>query len=270
MSSHSARIRALWDAEAKALLLEAERAKVLDHHGSRGSEVEHSVLLWLNRRFGPAYSITSGEVIDSFDTAPELASRQQDGIVYRHDHHANRFVLPSGLRLVPVESIAAIVEVKLTLDKGEFDKSDATATQTSRLRLRLASDGQIPHDRIEEQTYGSSYCGTLSTASMVAPSGLALDSPDLRPNRPPFTVFGFRGPAEVDTLVGWLKGATTAELVCCLTAGCAFRRVDGSVVSVAANSALPTFAEQVEHAVDRHQCLQRLLCPDFSGYFPNP
>ena len=101
------------------MLVEAERARLFDHGTNRGSEVEHSVLRWLRMRFAPHYTVSAGEIFDSFDTDADLKSRQQDGILNRNDPDAKRFILPSGMRLVPIEAVAALVEVKLTLtDKG--------------------------------------------------------------------------------------------------------------------------------------------------------
>lgn len=71
--------------ETKALLLLAERARLFDHLGNRGSEVEHGIRAWLNERVGPEYAVSSGEIIDSFDTDANLDSRQQDGVVHANN-----------------------------------------------------------------------------------------------------------------------------------------------------------------------------------------
>src|SRR5207237_489871 len=106
MSDHRTRMRRYLELETKALLLEAERGRVFDHRGNRGSEAEESIRRWLRRRFEPQYTMSSGELVDSFDTHADKDSRQQDGLLHRNDGDANRFILPSGMRLVPVESVA--------------------------------------------------------------------------------------------------------------------------------------------------------------------
>ena len=103
VTDHLRRIREHIALETKALLLEAERARLFDHNGNRGSEAEQSILRWIRARFAPDYTVSSGEVIDSFDTNADIKSRQQDGILHRNDPEANRFLLPSGMRLVPIE-----------------------------------------------------------------------------------------------------------------------------------------------------------------------
>jgi len=125
--------------ETEALQLQAKRARLLDHDGNRGTEAEHGILHWLNARFAPEYVVSSGEIIDAYDTDSTSESRQQDGVLHRNDVHARRFMLASGLRLIPVESVAAVIEVKLSLDKPEFTKAEAAARQTAKLRYALQS-----------------------------------------------------------------------------------------------------------------------------------
>ena len=201
MTDHLRRIREHMGLETKALLLEAEQARLFDHSTNRGSEAEHSILRWLRARYAPGYTVSSGEIIDSFDTNIDLKSRQQDGILHRDDPDANRFLLPSGMRLVPVETAAAVVEVKLTLSKEEFEKSDMAATETARLRLR----GQ-PHSMIGT----ASGVANVNLTSLISPEqehGIALDHPQLALARPSFAIFAFGGVREVETIASWLRDA---------------------------------------------------------------
>jgi hypothetical protein len=133
--------------ETEALQLAAKRARLFDHMGNRGSEAEQSIVRWLRARFEPEYTASSGEVIDSFGTV-ETPSRQQDCVIHCNDQGANRFLLPSGLRMVPVETIASVVEIKLTLSRGEFETADRAAAETSRLRLRVTDGCYVPTSRV--------------------------------------------------------------------------------------------------------------------------
>lgn len=249
--------------EAEALRLQAERARLFDHMGNRGTEAEQGILKWLHARLAPDYVVSSGEIIDSFDDDSETPSRQQDGIVHRNDRNANRFLLPSGLRLVPVESVAAVVEVKLTLDAGEFDKADAAATLTSGLRLRIGFPGQVPCDPIEEgQPTGMTFSMFIGDETT---RGVQLSDEQLRPNQVPFAVFGFGGVKGKDTLVEWVMRAKAVNLVCCLGAGCVARTFHGLEV-VGADEALAMFADHLARSATRHEKLAHHLGLSFEGY----
>jgi len=259
--------------ETKALLLEAERARLFDHNTNRGSEAEHSILRWLRARFAPDYAVSSGEIIDSFDTNAGINSRQQDGILHRNNADANRFLLPSGMRLVPIETVAAVVEVKLTLTKAEFEKADRAAAETARLRLRPHRDGQI----VEKMDDGSNT--SLSLSETQVRDGLAVSDDAFGEPPAAFTVFSFGGVEELDTLRGWLNDASTISVVCCLSAGCLVRggymraghmmigSPDGDIEATA-EDALWHFSETVGRLTAKHGAVVRHLRPDFDGYAP--
>ena len=261
MTDHMRRIREHMAVETKMLTLEAERARLFDHGGNRGSEAEHSILRWLRARFAPDYTVSSGEIIDSFDTNADKASRQQDGILHQNDADANRFLLPSGMRLVPIESVAAVIEVKLTLNKSEFDKADAAATETARLRYRVAS-GTL-------QLHMPKNVATPVDGDTVA-KGLAASDARIDIYRPTFAVFAFGGVQEPETLADWLRGASTIGLVCCLETGCALRvsrQMNVSAVS-GVEHALSSFAEHLAGSIRRRKALLEHIAVTFSDYTP--
>jgi len=140
VTAHHARIRTYMDLETEALQIAARRARVLDHKGSRGSDAEFTLREWLRRRVEPEYTASSGEIIDSFDTDPHLDSRQQDIVIHQNVRAAKQLELPSGLRLIPVETVAAVVEVKLALDRDELLSAKRAAKQTQALHLDVAWD----------------------------------------------------------------------------------------------------------------------------------
>ncbi|MFL5344527.1 MAG: DUF6602 domain-containing protein [Hyalangium sp.] len=94
MPNHLLRIREHFRVETEALRLKGDGARILDHMGSRGADAENSLLQWLQARLAPDFTVSSGEVIDSFNTDTGGPSRQQDGIIHRNDRNANRFMLP--------------------------------------------------------------------------------------------------------------------------------------------------------------------------------
>lgn len=265
MSEHGRRIREHMRIETELLQKQAERARLFDHHGNRGSEAEHALLSWLARRFAPGYVVCAGEVIDSFDTDPELDSRQQDGIIHRNDPDANAFPLPSGMRLVPIESVAALVESKLRLDRAEFAKADIAANATSHLRIRVGNS--VPIGLMSRHVYED---GMFSHVRIPRSSdeGLPVHDPRWGPNRITFAVFGFSGVTSTDVLEAWVRDASTINLACSLDAGCVWR-LPGSDqrVVVGKEDALAAFAHALSVAIEAHDVsMQHLVMPPFGHY----
>jgi hypothetical protein len=253
MSDHVRRMLEHMKTETEALQLQAKRARLLDHDTNRGSEAEHGILHWLNERFAPEYVVSSGEIIDAYDTDSETESRQQDGVLHRNDSHARRFMLASGLRLIPVESVAALIEVKLSLTKTEFTKADKAATETAKLRYALQSGSSVPTN-------------TFTTTPILDDenkNGVPMADPHMNEVRPTFAVFGYDGTVNPETLAEWLEEAQTVSVVCCLGAGFAARAftwhsrdqlpASARFSHVAqAEHALVSFAERIGAATSRH------------------
>jgi len=242
--------------ETKALLVQAERARLFEHNGNRGMEAERSVLRWLRARFAPHYTVSPGEIIDSFDTPGDAKSRQQDGVLHRNDAEANRFLLPSGMRLLPIETVAAVVEVKLTLSKEEFERADRAAAETSRLRYRVPARGALL------PSVGPPYTALEARA---IEDGLPVDDARLGRYRPTFAIFAFGGTREIETIATWLAHAQAVTLVCCLEAGCAMR-LDSPASLSDREGALTLFAECLRGAVGRYEQLYQAVKPDLRAY----
>jgi hypothetical protein len=143
MSSYLDRMRAHMEREAQRLRHMANASREFDHKGNRGSEAEHALASWLQARFSPLYTASSGEIIDSFDTNASVDSRQQDVVLHSNDADANRFLLPSGKRLLPIESVVASIEIKLALDAAKFQEADATVSEVAQLRLRPTQHAEL-------------------------------------------------------------------------------------------------------------------------------
>ncbi|WP_437332113.1 DUF6602 domain-containing protein [Sorangium sp. So ce394] len=245
--------------ETKALLVAAERARVLDHRGNRGFDAEHAIREWLRRRVGPEYTVSSGEIIDAFDTDADLDSRQQDIVIHANDRQANRLVLPSGLRIIPIESVAAVVEVKLTLNRSALLDTDRVAGQTANLRLSVewdplvapgAAGGVSPHAR-EAAIFNRE----------KAPHGVKLLEREIR-TRTTFAVFGFNGPVNIETMAEWMRDVSRVSLVTCLDTGCIYRRPPAGDARESWESfstthtreeALMAFAGYIDAAIDKHR-----------------
>lgn len=232
MADRLEHIRRFMRAEANALVVEAERARLWDNNTNRGNEAEWAVLRWLRKRVEPQFTVSSGEIVDSVGTNAEKGRRQLDGIIHKNDAGGNRFAMPSGMRLVPIEAVAMVVEVKLTLDLDEFRKTDANAGEVKRLSRAVLRKGQ-PEDGL--------------VPANAQPQDL-LDATT-------FAVFSFGGVTQVETLAKWLQDATTIRLVCCLEAGCAFRkpREQKGCSVVRRDDALPMFARHVDVAIANYK-----------------
>lgn len=126
------------DVEARFLAAAADRARVLDHKGNRGSDAEHAVVRWLRDRIEPEYTVSSGEVVDSFQTNVDRDSRQHDAIIHQNTRFARRFSLQSGLRLVPIETVALVTEIKLDVDATKFKE-----LAVDRIELAAGAGGPV-------------------------------------------------------------------------------------------------------------------------------
>lgn len=273
MSDHLRRIREHMALETQALLLEAQRARLWDHNTNRGIEAEQSILRWVRARVAPYFSVSSGEIIDSFGTNADRASRQQDGIVHVSGQEAARFLLPSGMRLIPIETVTSVIEVKLTLTRDEFERADHAASETARLRLRPGA-----HGNLLQEMNGSSSLDYRDFDPGHRAHGIAVSDPAFAEPPAIFTLFAFGGIQQVETIHQWMKNSTIS-VVCCLTAGCVVRggymkgdevrvgKADGDVV-VNADDSLWHFSEAIAQSVRRQATIVNLLRPDFDGYAP--
>jgi len=234
--------------ETESLILAGRRARLFDHNGNRGNEAEQTLIAWLRKRVEPQYTISSGEIIDSFGTEVELKSRQQDAILHANTLEARRFVLPSGLVLVPVEAVAAVIEVKLSLDKSEYESAARAAGETGALRLSI--------DQVKPV---AGWGGPISDQFTAGPEeGIRADQSDEgRVRRVAFGMFGFEGP-QIETIAKWLRDVpSTLEHVCCLGQGAVFRPAWSAGVGLSfiapKEHALLSFLQFIDKSVERHR-----------------
>lgn len=242
------------EVETAALLAAARRAKLFEHNTNRGNEAEEAIRRWLRTWLEPEYTISSGEIIDSVEPAGAPVSRQQDGIVHVNSLHGRRYTLPSGMRLVPVETVVATVEVKLTLTKKEFELADVAAAELLEKQLSLCSRSVIN---------GREWPGD--------PQLLPLR--EVR-DRVTTAIVGYFGPTDTSTLLEWVRDAKAIELVCCLEGGCVLRshngpRGAGAYVSER-RKALSAFVDALYSGFDSYRAACEDWLPDAWAYGEEP
>jgi hypothetical protein len=265
MSDNQRRFSAFIDAERSSLIAAAQRARVLDHRTSRGSDYERSIRAWVRDFVEPEYTVSEGEVIDSFNTHQEKDSHQIDAIVHKNTRHARRFTFGGGMRLVPIESVALVLEVKLAIDATKFKVADGAARDTNDLRLavdRITRPNRFGAEVAQEGRERGPKEGTrVADAFKRVWFGIvAADGPD------------------VETLAGWLRDATTIDFVCCLSSGVAFRgpfaREEEPHEAVAytdvapADRSLTYFADLIRLALNNFESHDKKTAPDYSRYLP--
>jgi hypothetical protein len=162
----------------------------------------------------PEYTVSDGEIIDSFNTNPDKDSRQRDAIVHRNTRRARRFTFGDGMRLVPIESVALLLEVKLTIDSDKFKLADIAAQEASELRLAV--------NRITRPVNHDAALGfDVAQEGRVYGPKEGVRAADVY-KRVWYGIVAADGPA-LETLAGWLRQGTTIDFVCCLSTGCAAR-----------------------------------------------
>lgn len=264
MSSHTDRMRDHMGQEAQRLRDMAKTARLFDHKGNRGSEAEDALTKWLRQRFSPDYTVSAGEIIDSFDTNASIDSRQQDAVLHANSADANRFLLPSGRRLLPVESVVAAIEIKLSVDAAKFHEADSKAREVAQLHLRASRNGDI----VLLDEWGNRSVRSMSDAQRA--EGVAVSDDAFLYSPVVFALFAFESDAgDCVSLSRWLDDASTISLVCCMDTGCVyrgvrpFRAVDQITES---DGALPHFIECLVSSIGRYEAHVGCFKPDYGAY----
>ncbi|GJI61784.1 DUF6602 domain-containing protein [Bacillus velezensis] len=105
-------------AAAKKMQIDFEEVTAkINHMGERGSSREEILLRYLRNYIPSKYEMSNGVIIDGNGTQ----SRQQDIIIY--DSFNSPVLLDmEKTKIVPIESVFSVIEVKSTLNKTEIDK----------------------------------------------------------------------------------------------------------------------------------------------------
>jgi hypothetical protein len=204
------------EAERLRLLAAARRARALEHDTNRGSDFERAVRAWARQFVEPEYTVSCGEVIDSFKTHASLGidRRQQDAIVHKNTRHARVYSFGDDLRIVPIEYVALTVEIKLSIEFPQFKVADASAAITNQLRLAV-DRVTIPIRRHPEHRRE-----LIGNGLDAGPKGGTLVASAYK--RVWLGIVAADGPS-VETIAGWLQKGISIDFICCLSSGCAFR-----------------------------------------------
>ncbi|MCM3619760.1 hypothetical protein M3936_19500 [Sutcliffiella horikoshii] len=105
-------------AAAKKMQIDFEEVTThINHKGERGSSREEILLTYLRKYIPTKYEMNNGVIID----ATGEQSRQQDIIIY-DSFNSPVLLNMESTRMVPIESVFSVVEVKSSLNKTEISK----------------------------------------------------------------------------------------------------------------------------------------------------
>ena len=90
----------------------------IEHKGLKGSANEHILSEWLEYYLPRSIGVCTGEVIDSHGGR----TKQQDVIAF-DSLTTPKFFESEKIRLIPVESVYSLFEVKAYLNKGEIERA---------------------------------------------------------------------------------------------------------------------------------------------------
>lgn len=134
-------IARLFSEAAELLRAEFEYVrKTNPHPGEKGAEVEEVLKDFLNQHLPQRFRAGSGKVIDVANSL----SLQQDVIVY-DALSSPLYRYADRMQIVPMDAVAAVVEVKSTLDKGELEDAYRKIASCKALQKRPISDEQRQH-----------------------------------------------------------------------------------------------------------------------------
>lgn len=111
-------IQQIFDEVAKKMVSDFEEAKkVFTHPGLKGTSHENSVRTFLEKYLPKSIDLSTGTIIDSLGNM----SRQLDVII--SDSKKTPIFFSSGeIRVVPVECVYSVIEVKTYVDKTELER----------------------------------------------------------------------------------------------------------------------------------------------------
>lgn len=133
-TTHADHILAAQAAEARARL---DAANLITHPGERGRAREKALKRFLREIAPRGFDVDTGFVIDSNGGQ----SRQQDLVFVRRDYHPVFRV--SGIPFFPVESVAAVVEVKSMLNSQTLNDALDNGASVKRLDRTGGGDNYL-------------------------------------------------------------------------------------------------------------------------------
>jgi len=142
----------VFDAVSTQMVSDFERSrKALNHSGLKGQANEQIVINFLKQYLPKTLEISTGSIVDSNGGV----SRQLDIII--HDAvKTPLFFQSENMRVIPVECVYAVIEVKAYLDKSELIKSFDNMKSVKNLeKIAFFSAGSVVIER--HTLYGSEW-----------------------------------------------------------------------------------------------------------------
>jgi hypothetical protein len=132
---------------SKRLQARVELSGVYAHPSGVGDDREYAVMDVLREVLPQRYGVDKGRVFDS----EGRVSREIDLVIYERDELFLGLDV-GGRKLIPVESVYAVIEVKSRLDKGSYAASERTLRSIEPLRRFYSWGNKLSHLTDENQT----------------------------------------------------------------------------------------------------------------------
>lgn len=109
-------VQKYWTAVSNILRIESQEiAGLVNHHGTRGTADENSIIKVLGKVLPPSTRVSNGEIID----ADGRISSQMDALILSNTSHPILFGQTNDELIFPVESVLLAIEVKGNLSKTD-------------------------------------------------------------------------------------------------------------------------------------------------------
>jgi len=158
LASHFAKVE-------ETLLSQAGVPGGAGHPDHKGTPREVFIREFLEKHLSKVVSIGTGEIIDC-DSRPGEKRRQIDIIVAKS--HYPEIDFGGGIQAYLVESVAATIEVKSKLTKGELRKAVRAAQQTKLLKRALSPSFSIGHIPPNVCSYVVAYDGPARMSTVYS------------------------------------------------------------------------------------------------------
>jgi hypothetical protein len=109
-----------------------EIRNTVPHAGAKGSEAERIVRRFLSDHLPKRFAVGSGFILDRADAV----SKQTDVVVY-DALNCPVYRASDEAGIFPADNVAAVIEVKSTLDKTRFDEARENIAATKKLRKTM-------------------------------------------------------------------------------------------------------------------------------------
>lgn len=126
-------LKEVFESISKKMTLDfSEVTSRINHNGEKGTARENVLQNYLRNYIPDKYTFSKGTIIDCNDNQ----SRQVDIII--HDKYTTPYLIDmDSTKVIPVESVYAVIEVKSTLTKEELRKSIENINSVKQLKKIL-------------------------------------------------------------------------------------------------------------------------------------